>query len=65
MVCWRIKGEGVLLDLAQVAVQVEVSAQAVYKLMRDLGNRKWLETVLNLGDDTSKGLSQDDKTRSG
>jgi DNA helicase HerA-like ATPase len=34
----------------------EVSAQTVYQLARELGDRKWLETVLNLNEDDGKQL---------
>jgi DNA helicase HerA-like ATPase len=34
----------------------EASAQTVYQLAREFGDRKWLETVLNINEDDSKQL---------
>jgi len=42
--------------LRQTLSLTEASAQAVYQLARELGDRKWLEAVLNLSDDDSKQL---------
>lgn len=42
--------------LRQTLNLTEASIQAVYQLARELGDRKWLETVLNLNDDDSKQL---------
>jgi DNA helicase HerA-like ATPase len=42
--------------LRQTLNLTEVSAQTVYQLARELGDRKWLETVLNLNEDDGKQL---------
>ncbi len=42
--------------LRQTLNLTEASIQAVYQLAREFGDRKWLETVLNLNDDDSKQL---------
>jgi hypothetical protein len=42
--------------LRQTLNLTEASTQAVYQLAREFGDRKWLETVLNLNDDESKEL---------
>jgi DNA helicase HerA-like ATPase len=42
--------------LRQTLNLTEVSAQTVYQLAREFGDRKWLETVLNLNEDDGKQL---------
>ena len=42
--------------LRQILNLTEASTQAVYQLAREFGDRKWLETVLNLEEDDSKQL---------
>lgn len=42
--------------LRQTLNLTEASTQAVYQLAREFGDRKWLETILNLDDDDSKLL---------
>jgi DNA helicase HerA-like ATPase len=42
--------------LRQTLNLTEVSAQTVYQLAREFGDRKWLETILNLNEDEGKQL---------
>jgi DNA helicase HerA-like ATPase len=42
--------------LRQTLNLTEASAQTVYQLAREFGDRKWLETVLNLNEDDGKQL---------
>jgi DNA helicase HerA-like ATPase len=42
--------------LRQTLNLTEVSAQTVYQLAREFGDRKWLETVLNLNEEDGKQL---------
>lgn len=42
--------------LRQTLNLTEASTQAVYQLEREFGDRRWLETVLNLNEDDSKQL---------
>jgi len=42
--------------LRQTLNLTEVSAQTVYQLAREFGDRKWLETVLNLNEEEGKQL---------
>jgi len=45
------------IDLLQQTLNLtEASTQAVYQLAREFGDRRWLETVLNLTEDESKQL---------
>jgi DNA helicase HerA-like ATPase len=45
--------------LKQTLNLTEASTQAVYQLARKFGDRKWLETVLNLDDEESKTLIEE------